>query len=331
MYGAVQTASSKVDTELLSGLALIVLAATSQASQQCLAKRIEALRLPYSYMTAAACVVCILILIGMIEQSNLPEKRHWGWLFLRGLLGGCRMVTGILAVLCGISIGDAAALSSVNGLAGAIMGFLFLGESLTWVHFAAALGTMCGAVLITSPSFVWSKTEHESTTMILFGSAMATMSGVLQACQFSVARKLKEVDAEYQSISAIFFSGVVMFMVKIPLFPEGHRLQVMVSLPLTSFVYFFCVSVTMILSSLLGSRGSSRLPVALSTTTHIGTRMIIGYTADAILFRTPVGLFEVLGGTLMVACAWVIASVSSTRPPQQDSEKVVKPVGSHTA
>jgi len=275
--------------------------------------------------------LCILFLIGMIKESSLPGRQHWGWLLLRGLLGGCRMVTGILAVLCGIDIGDVAALSSVNGLAGAILGFLFLGDSLTRVHIAAALGTMCGAVLITSPSFIWLKTEHEAPAMILFGSAMATMSGVLQACQFCIARKLKSVDAEYQSISAIFFSGVVMFMLKLPLFPEGHRLEVMLSLPLTSFMYLVCVSATLILASLLGARGSSRLPVALSTMSHIGTRMIFGYTAEVTLFRTQVGFLEVLGGTLMAGCAGVIASMTLTCPPQQDSEKAEKPVGSQTA
>merc|ERR1719221_454298 len=110
-------------------------------------------------------------------------------------------------------------------------------------------------------------------------------------------------------------------MFKMPLFSESHGFHLMASLPLTSFICLVCITATMILSSLLGSRGASRLPVALSTTSHIGTRMIIGYTADVIFFRTPVGLLEVLGGTMMAGCAGVIASVSSTCPPQQDAEK----------
>mmetsp|Transcript_126011 Transcript_126011/g.402764 ORF Transcript_126011/g.402764 Transcript_126011/m.402764 type:complete len:136 (-) Transcript_126011:97-504(-) len=133
-------------------------------------------------MLAIASTLCVLLIMCVlkVQDASIPGRQYWGWLLVRGVLGGGRISAEIMAVLCGVKVGDVAALSSVNGLAGAILGYAMLGDNLSWVHLVAALLTMFGVALMTSPTFL----VTNPSTMTLVGYVLALTAGCLQAFQF---------------------------------------------------------------------------------------------------------------------------------------------------
>jgi len=123
---------------------------------------------------------------------------------------------------------------------------------------------------------------------------------------------------------AIFFTGVVILLAKLPIFPEEHVLGV-ASRPWTFVALQMSVAVLLYLSSVMGARGSSRLPVSLSTTAHVAARMLTGYLADVLLFGSPIGLLDFLGACCMIGSSAAIASMPTQQAPQPP-QQVIKEV-----
>jgi drug/metabolite transporter (DMT)-like permease len=248
------------------------------------------------------------------------------------------MCAGIMAIFCGVKVGDAAALSSVSGLVGAVLGYVLVGDNLTWVHLVAALISMIGVALLVSPPFLGGAPAQETSGMLVLGFTLALTAGCLHAYQAVVARKLRDVDAEFQAMIAILFTGVIILPVKFLLFPEMHGIGVILATrPWVLAASQMGVAALLYLSSVMGAFGFSRLPVSFSTTVHLATRMITGYLADVLLFSSTCTVPELVGGCLLLGSSTALAAVSKkqgspscpvtareegTKPPEQASKEV---------
>merc|ERR1719440_220395 len=127
-------------------------------AQMILAKILRDNDWPFYQMNSISCGICAVgVLSGLrMSQISLPRGMgQWIWAASNGAFATTSFVTSILAVQLGTPLGDVASLMSINIVVAAFLGRAFLGEALKCVHFLALACSVCGAVLISQPPFLF--------------------------------------------------------------------------------------------------------------------------------------------------------------------------------
>lgn len=308
--------------EYTFNLLMICAAGSQQAFQQILAKYLSSIHLPYAHLYASACILCALLCTAILwtRAFSPPDGLPAGWLAIRAVSSAGKSIMGILAVLCGVGVGDAAALYSVVTLAGAVMGALTVGDRFTWTHIGASVLTTCGVVLMTSPALVFDS-GFVPTALVKLGYCFALLAGILHACQAVAARKCQALDSLAQSLICYPFLIAVMLVIKLPLFPEHRPVETLMADPVVALSGLVGVTVTLFLTGIMGAHASSRLPVSLTTTALLSSRIVVGYLADKFIFDAPITRLGVVGAILILIGSVAIASVPNVKEVKEE-EKV---------
>merc|ERR1719199_175924 len=174
-------------------------------------------------ISSSMIVLCI-SLVALYLQVPIPSLAQAKWLTLRGLFGSMAFLLQISAVRTGASLGDAAALASINTMIAALFGRVFLGERLQWSHGVAVACSMSGATLIAKPSFLFGASE-EAHPLRWLGYSLAATSGLMQACVFISARKSSKSPLLLLNMSPAIFCALVFSLVPFAPFVDDASWQ----------------------------------------------------------------------------------------------------------
>merc|ERR1719162_1797649 len=120
-----------------------------------------------------------------MQQVARPTLKQWKWLFLMSVFGFLSFLFSVLAIRLGASPGDVASLQSVNLVVAAVLGRLFLNERLGPAHLVSLLCSVCGAVLISKPEFIFGGSDEEAGgASARFGLVFAPISGFFLGSAF---------------------------------------------------------------------------------------------------------------------------------------------------
>lgn len=115
------------------------------------------------------------------------HPKHFHWLTLRGLVGCSSMVTYYLALTM-LPVGDTASLFYFNSPLTALLGWLVLGDPLTWQGFAGCLVSTAGVLVLIQPPFIFKQSAGMWTKQQAVGTVIALACAVITAAAFNIIR-----------------------------------------------------------------------------------------------------------------------------------------------
>jgi len=210
-------------------------------------------------------------------------------------------------VQLGAPLGDVAALSSINTVAAALLGRLFLGEALRRAHVAGLVGAVAGAAMIGLGG------SGSLSARAWFGLPLAMLSGLAQGFQFVFARKSRGVPATILSGSgALMLFSMTMTAVVTGTVDDASLTPVLED-PWQAVLWAASLAGVSLVSTMTTSVGAQLCPAAMSATVTTGVSMVSGYVLQVSLFGARVDLFSLFGAALMLASMLFMAS--SRVPP----------------
>eukprot|EP00927_Polykrikos_kofoidii_P018564 TRINITY_DN18610_c0_g1_i1.p1 TRINITY_DN18610_c0_g1~~TRINITY_DN18610_c0_g1_i1.p1 ORF type:complete len:378 (+),score=48.25 TRINITY_DN18610_c0_g1_i1:77-1210(+) len=272
---------------------------------------------PYFRICALVQVLTTLglaLVMGLAKMPPLPDKLQRKWVFLRGVFGTVAFLLQILAVRVGGQPGDVASLSSVNTVAAALFGRVFLGEALRPLHGISLTCTISGATLIAQPEFLSFDTSSSPRSSSTVGLILAALSGFCYAASFVCSRKAATTSPLHLATCAAIFSAVGFAV--LPFCPWVDDFSW--SIPATSLALWFGVLLPVNVAGwFFLSAGAKWCPAALSSTTNLTSRMVVGYSAQAMFFgAVPSGL-TIGGAILMLAGVGVVVFATVDKLPRK--------------
>jgi len=264
---------------------------------------------PYFRLLSAGAVLIFFSLssLALLCGCPLPDTRQLKWLVLRGMFGSLAFVFMIASVRLGASLGDAAAMASINTVIAALLGRLLLGEKLQVVHAVALLCTIAGSLLICRPGFLFG-----TPNPAFAGYLMAGASGFSMACVFISARKSHGAPLLMLNMSAAGFC--ILTFGSLPYTPllEDYSLQpVWESLGL-ALGLMAAYAALMAAGMCAGSAAAMWCPAAVSATMNTGAKMLSGYLAQTLLFEQAPEVVTLIGAALMLAAVLIMATARSS-------------------
>ena len=279
-----------------------------------LGKYVQQRHLPYLFMVAVAsfCISWGAALLMYYQGSYHVERRVVKWVVLRGLTGGGAHVLGLCAVLVGASVGSVGALTSVNTITAALLGYFLLGEAFGRWHLLALLLAVGGVVLIWDP-------KHIGTSDPRFlGNALALLAGISSGFMTITSRKAREASSLMLAIAAtVARCPVALLLAFLPHVKDGRLVNLAVA-PQEVALYLLLLMVFLGFFSLLTSAAAKKLPAAVSSTVMVGTQMASGYVFDIICFHKTLDLVTIVGAYIMLLAALAMAF---TQPRNTQLEK----------
>mmetsp|Transcript_69868 Transcript_69868/g.197080 ORF Transcript_69868/g.197080 Transcript_69868/m.197080 type:complete len:392 (+) Transcript_69868:85-1260(+) len=262
---------------------------------------------PYWRINAFSCVLASIVLAGQLAWQRPPMPHLWQakWIFLEGLFGSIDWCVGIVAVQIGVSPGDVAALTSINIVASAMLGRMFLNETLRWQHGVAVIMSTCGAVLISQPSFVFGSTDTARAPAI--GYLAAITAGVFQAGFFVTSRKAADVHVDILSLSSMLISAVFCAVLPCTNLVTDADLGIMWASPPEGVGWIGVIFVTSWCSATFGCTGATMCPAAVSAAVYAASSMLFGYLAASCLLGSRPSVVTISGAVLMFSAVVVMA------------------------
>jgi len=259
-------------------------------------------------------------LVAIAVQAKLPERRAWKWIVSRGLCSVLAFTGMSCAVQLGAPAGDVAALTSVNTVFAALMARAFLGEPLQYLHIIALLCSVCGAVLIARPSFLFGTPADGAASPSSFAYAFAVFAGFCLSCIAICARKAADTSVWLFNLSPAAW-GAVYFML-LPLSPlvDDSSLQSLLDSPAEGTGWIVFHIILLILAIATNSAGSMWCPAAVSATVNSTSRILCGYVADVLLFRLAISPLSLAGAGLMLSGVIVMALVRTPTSAKSAAE-----------
>ena len=269
-------------------------------------KIIEDMHWPYWYLLGACCVVATFLnaLCILLQGIRCPPLRDIRWFLSRSIFENLHWMLAILAVLVGASPGDVAALTSIDIIAAALLGLIFLGERVSMLHFLALVLSVTGAVFISQPQFLFGSSEGSKQSSL--GYCLAMLSGFFQACCYVCARKSAHIPVSLLTV-ATFLLAVPMCFVP-PLLGIGEtRFEPVIEAPWQALGLLALLILLSSLSILLPAAGSTRCPAAASATVFTSASMISGYLAQTVVFHDAPKPLKLLGAACMLLSVVMMA------------------------
>jgi len=285
-----------ISTEMC-GILLMIASGFCVTSDMVTSRIIKESGWPYWYLISGTC--CIAAVTNAIFLyfcgSNWPKATDLKWVLARAFLESLHWHSTVLAVILGTSPGDVAALTSVDIIAAAFFGLIFLGEKISLLHFVALALSAVGAIFISQPGFIFGQKQQN-----LLGSFLALLSGFFQAASFICARKSAHISVAVLTFSSLLLAVFMSLMP--PLLPMVHaaKWQIVVAEPWKAMSLVLILLVLSTLSIALPAAGATRCPAAVSATVFTSSCMVSGYVSQIIFFKEVPGILTLLGAASML-------------------------------
>lgn len=285
-------------------------------------KLIEESKWPYWYLVCGACIVASFFngLAVYFFKMDLPGRGDMKWVIARSLLEDLHWYFAVIAVIIGASPGDVAALTSIDIIAAAFFGLIFLGEKLTVMHFLALGLSLAGAICISQPEILFGRPEGQHHSPL--GCWMALLSGCFQAGSFVCARKSVHI-----SVGVLTFTSLLLAMPMAlvpPMLPMGKKesWEPVLAEPGIALGLLLVISIWTMSAVALPAAGATRCPAAVSATVFTSACMVSGYLAQMLFFKEMPQALTLLGAACMLLS--VILMAIPSRMSEAKPEKPAK-------
>mmetsp|Transcript_93313 Transcript_93313/g.285545 ORF Transcript_93313/g.285545 Transcript_93313/m.285545 type:complete len:371 (-) Transcript_93313:123-1235(-) len=299
------------------GVLLLLFRGLLHTVQLGVGRTLKDLAWPYFRIMAAACLLASIPIAGhvWVQKTPMPERAHVVWVVLRGLLGAGSFVCSVLAVQVGAPLGDVEALRSINMVASAVLGRVFLQEAVS-PFTAVALGcSALGALFISQPEAVFGSHSNAGKGDLLVGHALAVASGVCNAGVFVASRKAPGTSVWVQTLSACLMSSVVAFGLPAVGVVQDYTLAPLAASPWQAAGLFALVFGITFTSTAAQSAAAQWCTAAQSAIVSTSSGMGFGFAAQAELFGEPVDRLSLLGAALMFSGVLVTALTQGRSQP----------------
>lgn len=260
-------------------------------------------------LSSALLAPCVVALLSMLRVT-VPARNMCKWVMLSGSMGASSILTMIIAVRMRLTMGDFAALNSANVVFAALLGRVLLGEALRRVHFLAIAATLAGSLLISKPALLFGQASAQQAH---WGAYMlALVSGFCDACVCICTRRISDTSLWWSFLSFNIFSAIV--CVACTSITGGVSLTLFAAFPGEAAGWLAVQLVTQ--SVAIGGylAAAQMCPAALSAIVDTGTRMVVGYAAQTLLFDVPLEPMSLCGASLMLSSVAVMALVQGRIP-----------------
>eukprot|EP00931_Biecheleriopsis_adriatica_P004406 TRINITY_DN10607_c0_g2_i2.p1 TRINITY_DN10607_c0_g2~~TRINITY_DN10607_c0_g2_i2.p1 ORF type:complete len:386 (+),score=48.75 TRINITY_DN10607_c0_g2_i2:62-1219(+) len=301
--------------KVLLGILSMVLAGVAVTAEMIFSMVMLQMKWPYWRITSISCVISALpMLISLIvTKARRPSAYQVKWIILMALFSVLYWGLGILAVQVGVDPGDVAALTSINIVAAAVMGRMFLQEHIHVLHFFAVVLSVSGAVLVAQPAFLFASGKGKRGPS--FGYACAIASGFLQGFFFICSRKAGDVPAALLNMSVLSVGAVLTALLPfVPLVDEAPFSVATSSSPWAVAGWTGVAVLTTMGSTFFSTAGSMLCPAAISATVYTAASMFFGYLAQTLIFGSTPVLLSILGAVLMLVAVAIMALASRDAP-----------------
>lgn len=293
-----------VSTEMC-GILLMIASGFCVTIDMVTSRMIEDSGWPYWYLVSGTCFVataaCLLFIY--VSKTAWPELKDMKWVIARSLLESLHWHSTILAVIIGAAPGDVAALTSVDIIAAAFFGLIFLGETINYLHFIALFLSAVGALFISQPEFLFGSDGHENH----LGSVLALLSGFFQAASFICARKSQHISVAVLTFFSLFLA--VFMSLLPPLLPMVHTAswQPVAAEPLKAVGLLLILLLLSTLSIALPAAGGTKCPAAVSATVITSSCMVSGYVSQVAFFHEVPDILTLMGAASMLLSVVLMA------------------------
>eukprot|EP00438_Fugacium_kawagutii_P031140 Skav201764 [mRNA] locus=scaffold1973:448722:451544:- [translate_table: standard] len=307
-----------VSTEMC-GILLMIASGFCVTTDMVTSRMIEESGWPYWYMISGTCMIATMANAMLIHQQS-SKLQDMKWVMSRSLLESLHWHSSVLAVIVGAAPGDVAALTSSLAWLGrstAFFGLIFLGETISMVHFIALILSATGAMFISQPEFLFGHTGGHQNQ---FGSVLALLSGFFQAASFICARKSQHISVAVLTFSSLLLA-VFMSLVP-PLLPMVHAgsWHRVVAEPWQAAALMLLLLLLCIFSIALPAAGGTKCPAAVSATVITSSCMVSGYLSQILFFNEVPGLLTLLGASSMLLSVVLMALPAPQKPPPAEPE-----------
>ena len=124
----------------------------SVTSQMAISKMIEQMQWPYWYLLASCCLMAGVVNALHVWWQGIacPQREDIKWVLARAVFENFHWIGAMLSVIVGAAPGDVAALTSIDIIAAALLGLVFLGERVSILHLFALILSVAGVSRSTS-------------------------------------------------------------------------------------------------------------------------------------------------------------------------------------
>ena len=267
---------------------------------------IEDMQWPYWYLLAACCAVASSANGAYLWWQGIrcPARQDVRWVLSRSIFDNLHWGLAILAVLSGAAPGDVAALTSIDIIAAALLGLIFLGEQVSILHFFALLLSVAGALCISQPQFLFGVVEGTGQSPI--GYCLAMLSGCFQACCYVCARKSAHIPVSLLTLGSLLLTVPLSLLP--PLLRIGqHNFEPVLEAPLQALGFLSMLALLSFFSIMIPAAGATRCPAAVSATVFTSSSMITGYVTQTVLFDDAPKPLKLVGAACMLLSVVIMA------------------------
>ena len=223
----------------------------------------------------------------------------------------------VVAVIIGASPGDVAALTSIDIIAAAFLGLIFLGEKLNLMHFLALGLSLAGALCISQPEFLFGRPEGQHHSPL--GCWLALLSGCFQAGSFVCARKSAHISVGVLTFSTLLLAVPMAFVISLLFHNESQESwEPVLAEPWVAIGLVVVISLWTMSAVALPAAGATRCPAAVSATVFTSACMISGYLAQIVFFKEMPQALTLLGAGCMLLSVVLMAIPSRKQEPQPE-------------
>eukprot|EP00931_Biecheleriopsis_adriatica_P005388 TRINITY_DN10690_c0_g1_i1.p1 TRINITY_DN10690_c0_g1~~TRINITY_DN10690_c0_g1_i1.p1 ORF type:complete len:411 (-),score=58.41 TRINITY_DN10690_c0_g1_i1:263-1495(-) len=241
-------------------------------------------------------------------QMPKPPKSLWKWIFLRGFFAAANLALTTIAVTLGAPMGEVASLRSVNTVVAAVLGYVFLNETVTLTHMLGIFSCTLGAAVVGCTGL------NSLSSEAILGLVLAVMAGFAVACQLICARKSAGIPAAMLACSACIQVGAMLVLMLICGLVSDSTPFPGLLLKWEELGLVLGLIALISTSSLAISKGATLCPAALSATVNTGSCMVVGYILQVCFFDGSVNFVSLVGSGLMLASLVLMAKIRSAAP-----------------
>lgn len=306
----------------LCGMLLMAATGLCVTGDMVTSKLIEKAHWPYWYLVVASSLLAA-VFNGMAVycfKMELPSRSDLKWVISRSVFEDLHWILAVIAVLIGASPGDVAALTSVDIIAAALFGRVFLREELGIWHFIALVLSATGAICIAQPEFIFGLSEGRQQSPL--GYFLALLSGCFQAASFVCARKSAHLSVGVLTFSSLVFAVPMALMpALLPMGPKPTWEPVLAN-PGIALGLLTMLSMWTMAAIGLPAAGATRCPAAVSATVFTTACMVSGYISQIVFFSEVPKVLTLLGAACMLLSVIIMAlpSTESEPEPSDDTE-----------
>jgi len=234
----------------------------------------------------------------------------------------------IVCMTVGTPIGEVSSLVSINVVLAALLGRIFLGEPLRWVHFFSAALSLTGALLIARPRVLFGAPGGETAVadsaadLAWIGYVLAPIAGLLDACTLISVRKCP--GASEWHIAFSFYSQSCLLLVALA-FVKQESPSKLEATPGEAAAWMALLGGIDLPGMLLFTLAAMCLPAAMSATMDTTGRIVLGFLADVLFFHRPLELLPGTGALLMLIGVGSMALVRERSPAAGAAADVEQP------